>query len=104
MSKDERFIRPTFKQNLLYILKECELISKTSTEKDAIEYISKQPDLENQLLRYFVNILNNLFFLRGLTYDDIQISNTHKNNNMFFIISKHKEKRLAVIYNMSAGF
>ena len=85
-------------------MKECNLVDKNATEKDAIEYVSKQSDLENQLLRYFVNILNNLFFIRGLTYNDIVISSTFKNNNMYFITSKNKSTQLAVIYNMSASF
>lgn len=80
------------------------MIDKNTSEKDAIEYMSKRTDTENQLLRYFVNILNNLFFLRGLTYDDITISKTHKANNMYFIVSNKKDEQLAVIYNMSASF
>ena len=45
-----------------------------------------------------------MFFLRGLTYDDITISSTYKNNNMYFITSNDKDKQLAVIYNMTASF
>lgn len=35
------FIRPSFKENLLFVLKECDFIDKNATEKDAMEYMSK---------------------------------------------------------------
>ena len=41
---ETRFIKPTFKENLVFVLKQCELIDKSDGEKEALDYIIKQSD------------------------------------------------------------